>query len=149
MQCLRDLESNNMKKIDFHIHTIKTISDRSDFAFDINVLQKYVMERQIDAIAITNHNCFDMEQFEDISKKLNNIIVFPGIEINIGKFSVGHLIVIADINDKYDFYLILDVFCLVVRGCLNYIKNMRLNLICDMFQDLAFYIFLFCLLLYN
>ena len=93
-----------MKKIDFHIHTIKTISDRSDFAFDINVLQKYVMERQIDAIAITNHNCFDMEQFEDISKKLNNIIVFPGIEINIGKFSVGHLIVIADINDKYDFY---------------------------------------------
>ena len=51
-----------MKKMDLHIHTVKTQSDY-DFAFSVNALKKYVEEQKIDAIAVTNHNLFDLEQY--------------------------------------------------------------------------------------
>ena len=90
-----------MKKIDLHIHTRKTISD-SEFAFSLNRLQHYVNEANIDAIAITNHNLFDKEQFVEICDALDGIKVFPGIEINIGANS-GHLIVIGERSNLEDF----------------------------------------------
>lgn len=88
-----------MKKIDLHIHTIATKKD-SDFTFDISKMQLYVQISKIDAIAITNHNTFDKEQFNTIKEKLN-ITVFPGIEVDIEN---AHMIVIADNKD-------LDIFC--------------------------------------
>ena len=90
-----------MKKIDLHIHTRKTISD-ADFIFSINRLQQYVNEMKIDAIAITNHNLFDKEQFGEICDALDGVKVFPGIEINIGA-NAGHLIVIAESSNLDDF----------------------------------------------
>lgn len=84
-----------MKKVDLHIHTISTIKDRS-FTFDINVLEDYVQSQQIDVIAITNHNVFDRNQYEQICVKLTNTIVLPGIEIDIDG---GHTLFIAD-SDK-------------------------------------------------
>ena len=83
-----------MKKIDFHIHTIKTDSDDHDFSFDLGVLKGYAKEMQLDAIAITNHNLFDLEQFREISDALD-ISVFPGIVIN---FEGTHLLLIGDAN---------------------------------------------------
>ena len=50
-----------MIKVDFHIHTISTIKD-ADFDFDIDVLNQYINEMEIDCIAITNHNVFDKKQ---------------------------------------------------------------------------------------
>lgn len=50
-----------MKKLDLHIHTIKTISD-GDFCFSLDKLRDYVQNLNIDAIAITNHNVFKIEQ---------------------------------------------------------------------------------------
>lgn len=38
-----------MKKIDFHIHTIATVSDQ-DFTFDQSVLVDYISELSLDAI---------------------------------------------------------------------------------------------------
>ena len=81
-----------MRKIDFHIHTIKTVSD-SDFEFCKERLRDYVSLMHLDAIAITNHNVFDRKQFEEISEFLDGVVVFPGIEINIGA-NAGHIIVI-------------------------------------------------------
>lgn len=52
-------ESTIMKKIDFHIHTIATVSDQ-DFTFDQSVLVDYISELSLDAIAITNHKCFSI-----------------------------------------------------------------------------------------
>lgn len=89
-----------MKKIDLHIHTIATRSD-SHFEFDLAKLVEYVEKLEIDGIAITNHNCFDFNQFNQISEALN-IEVFPGIEIDLAG---GHMLLIAenkniaDIND--------------------------------------------------
>lgn len=47
-----------MKKIDFHIRTINTISDNG-FSFSLDHLSNYVSNMQLDAIAITNHNMVD------------------------------------------------------------------------------------------
>ena len=84
-----------MKKVDLHIHTISTVKDRS-FTFDINVLEDYVQSQRIDVVAITNHNVFDRNQYEQICVKLTNTIVLPGIEIDIDG---GHALFIAD-SDK-------------------------------------------------
>lgn len=87
-----------MKKIDFHIHTVKAISD-SMFEFDIDSLIKYVEQMEIDCIAITNHNLFDKEQFITICENLN-IKVFPGIEIDL---EGGHVLLISENEDIEDF----------------------------------------------
>ncbi|MDA3839602.1 MAG: hypothetical protein PF572_00800 [Patescibacteria group bacterium] len=87
-----------MKKIDLHIHTIPTISD-SDFVFSLEKLQEYIDNAQLDAIAITNHNLFDIKQFEAI-KNTVKIKTFPGIEINLEK---GHMILLYDNDDLVDF----------------------------------------------
>lgn len=78
-----------MKKIDLHIHTVQSISDHP-FEFSIDLLESYVTNREIDCIAITNHNLFDKEQFDSIKDKLN-IVVYPGIEIDLES---GHLLMI-------------------------------------------------------
>lgn len=78
-----------MKKIDLHIHTVPTISD-AEFTFSIDVFKRYVEESNLDAVAVTNHNIFDGDQFRQIRDALD-IVVFPGIEINVAK---GHLLVI-------------------------------------------------------
>lgn len=83
-----------MKKIDLHIHTISTISDY-EFIFSIEKLKEYVQTQNINAIAITNHNIFNLEQFREIDEALS-IDVFPGIEINL---ECGHLLLISDNNE--------------------------------------------------
>lgn len=88
-----------MKKIDLHVHTIATSKD-SDFVFDIDKMQLYVQISKLDAIAITNHNMFDKEQFNSIKEKLN-ISIFPGVEVDLEN---AHMIVITDGSD-------LDNFC--------------------------------------
>lgn len=80
-----------MKKIDFHIHTKRTISDK-EFEFDIEKLKEYVNIAKLDAVAITNHNLFDKKQFKEIKEKLE-IKVFPGVEVDLEN---GHILLITD-----------------------------------------------------
>lgn len=89
-----------MKKIDFHIHTIPTVSDKS-FEFCIDSFKRYVDTCKLDAVAITNHDLFNKEQFFDIKEKLG-IKVFPGIEINL---EYGHILIITDEYDVDDFQI--------------------------------------------
>ena len=84
-----------MKRCDLHIHTIATVSDRI-FEFDKDVLVDYVEKTGLDVIAITNHNMFDYAQFNEIKNTLPNIVVLPGIEIDLEK---GHILVIANNDD--------------------------------------------------
>ncbi len=87
-----------MKKIDLHLHTIPTISD-SQFDFCLSTLQDYVKQAEIDCIAITNHNLFDLSQFEEIANTLS-IDVLPGIEINLED---GHLLLISEKENLIEF----------------------------------------------
>lgn len=87
-----------MKKLDLHIHTVSTVKDHP-FTFSMDCLRKYVERNDIDAIAITNHNLFDREQYEQIQSFIG-IKVFPGIEVDVED---GHLLVISENNDIDDF----------------------------------------------
>lgn len=87
-----------MKKIDLHTHTVPTISD-SDFIFSLPKMKKYVNDLEIDCIAITNHNLFDLQQFNLIKQELE-ITVLPGIEINLER---GHLLLISEYTELEDF----------------------------------------------
>lgn len=86
-----------MKKIDLHIHTKKTSSDTNkNFVFSLDVLEKYVEDTDLDAIAITNHNTFDLKQFEEISTHLD-IVCFPGVEIDLVN---GHILFITSLDNQ-------------------------------------------------
>lgn len=87
-----------MIKIDFHIHTVPSISDRH-FDFDIESLKEYVKLLEIDCIAITNHNLFDKDQYEKIATELE-VKVLPGIEIDL---EGGHLLLISENENIDDF----------------------------------------------
>ena len=89
-----------LRKIDLHIHTVPTISD-AHFTFSLAKLSEYVNSAELDAIAITNHDMFDFGQFSEIVKELD-CIVFPGIEINLGK---GHILVISENENLDEFQL--------------------------------------------
>lgn len=87
-----------MKKIDLHIHTVKTVSD-SDFTFSLEALKRYVIDAKIDVVAITNHNIFDSSQFRLIQQEVP-AKAFPGIEIDLPS---GHLLLISEATDLASF----------------------------------------------
>ena len=87
-----------MKKVDLHIHTLSTTSD-GHIDFSMDKLQEYVQVREIDCIAITNHNTFGLEQFNEIKESIS-IAVFPGIEIDL---EGGQILLISDGTDLSDF----------------------------------------------
>ena len=76
----------------------------NNFEFSMGKLKQYVCEMKIDAIAITNHNIFDLPQFLEIKKELSGICeVLPGIEINVGNVGFGHLIIISEQGSEEKF----------------------------------------------
>lgn len=91
-----------MIKADFHIHTSPFKYEPRQFSFSIETLIEYVDSSKLDAIAITNHNHFNEEQFSEIVNLIDSIAIFPGIEIDIER---GHLIAIAR-NEILDSFII-------------------------------------------
>lgn len=89
-----------MKKVDLHMHTVPTISE-AHFVFSLEKLGEYVNSAELDAIAITNHDLFDLQQFNEINEKLD-CVVFPGIEVNLDK---GHVLIISENEHLDDFQL--------------------------------------------
>jgi len=87
-----------LKKIDLHIHTHATFSD-SPFIFNLQAFKEYVRVAALDAVAITNHDVFNGQQYLEIKAALP-IPVFPGIEINLAK---GHLLLISNDADLEGF----------------------------------------------
>lgn len=82
------------------MHTIPTISD-VDFTFSLEKLSEYVSSSELDAIAITNHDVFDLTQFHEIDDALG-CIVFPGIEVNLDN---GHILVISENRNLEEFQI--------------------------------------------
>ena len=125
-----------MKKFDLHIHTIQSVSDHP-FDFSLDKLKEYVSRMRLDAIAITNHNLFDKNQFLKIKSELDkivNIVVFPGVEVDL---CGGHLLVITSANN-------IDDLNLTVSKLADYIKKqgdyIDLKLFNSIFTDLSKYL---------
>ena len=89
-----------MKKIDLHIHTVPTISE-SHFDFSLEKLEEYVKSAELNAIAITNHDVFDLAQFTKIDEALD-CVVFPGIEINLAE---GHILLVSENENLVEFQM--------------------------------------------
>lgn len=101
-------------KADLHIHTISTQWEEP-FEFSINKLVEYVTTFEINAIAITNHNCFDLNQFQQIKDVLEGqTIVFPGIEVTVAPNN-AHLLIISESSNIENF----------VEGCREIENNIQ------------------------
>ena len=82
-----------MKRIDLHIHTVSAKEEH--FEFDSNLLYEHVKEQKLDAIAVTNHNLLNLQNYANVKELLSPLdcIVFPGAEID----ALGtHILIITD-----------------------------------------------------
>lgn len=113
-----------MKKIDFHIHTIPKATGEN-FVFSLDIMKKYIEIENLDAIAITNHNYFDEVNYKLISEN-TNIIVFPGIEIDLEQ---GHILIISPIEE-------LEIFKKECTEANNYMRLNTFNLSYEKFIEI-------------
>lgn len=128
-----------MKKLDLHIHTIQTLSDRA-FSFSVDKLKEYVKSLNIDGIAITNHNSFDLEQYKEIRDELSDLcVVLPGVEINVGKNGFGHLICISESDDIEDFTTRCQAVCDKITSPTDFLTLEELH---QVFSDFGKYLWI-------
>ena len=91
-----------VKRIDFHIHTVSSNKDY-DFTYSSDWIKRYVEEAELDAIAITNHDLFDLENFKKVKEDLPDITVFPGIELSLEEGHVNIIFSEEDIENLVNF----------------------------------------------
>src|SRR5690625_3510313 len=86
-----------VKRIDFHIHTFSS-KKVYEFGFSLEWLRNYVSKAKLDAIAITNHDLFDEENYLEIKRSLKelNCKLYPGMELSL---EAGHLNIVFDITE--------------------------------------------------
>lgn len=126
-----------MKKFDLHIHTLQTVSDPANYNFEIAELAAYVKRAELDAIAITNHNAFDISNYNAICDAIN-CTVFPGIEINVttpGKY--GHVLLIAP-QDKVSGFS--EGASKVTELCPDKDSHISWGKVVDIFPDISQYL---------
>ncbi|MGD6730577.1 MAG: PHP domain-containing protein [Pleomorphochaeta sp.] len=121
-----------MRKIDLHIHTVSSNKDR-EFNFNMEKLKQYITNLKLDCIAITNHNLFNLIQFQEITKNID-ILVLPGIEID---YKSGHLLLISENKNIDDFS---DKCKLITEILGSGTKNINFEKLNKIFGDLNEYI---------
>ncbi|MFW3537429.1 AAA family ATPase [Vagococcus fluvialis] len=92
-----------VKKIDFHIHTLPTKGKDYDFEYSSNWMKEYVARAELDAIAITNHDRFDEDNYNKVKEDLPNTQVFPGMELSLEDGHVNIIFSEEDINSLIEF----------------------------------------------
>lgn len=130
-----------MKKLDLHVHTMVTKSDKY-FDFSLESLKRYICSLKIHGIAITNHNTFDYQQYNDIRDVLlreYNCEVLPGIEINIGSKGFGHIICITAPEDALDFSAKCDQINSQIKAPTDYVSFSDIK---SIFNDLSKYLWI-------
>lgn len=131
-----------MIRIDLHCHTKKTkIGDGNRREITPEKFVQIMKDNEVKLAAITNHNCFDSLQYNeivDLSK--NDLLVLPGVELDVigCDDERGHLILICDPNEKEN----LNKFILSEKIS-NYDKyNISIEHVIEKTQDFnCFYIF--------
>ena len=85
-------------KIDIHTHTRKCKSgDAATREITPEEFCSLILATDVRVVAITNHNVFDLAQFEDIQKCIGtDAQVWPGVELDVyDEKTKGHLLVIT------------------------------------------------------
>ena len=94
-------------KIDLHTHTKKCkIGDAATREITPENFCEILADTDVGIIAITNHNVFDIQQFQEIEQESSgDIQVWPGIELDVFENgSRGHLIVIVSPAKAKEFF---------------------------------------------
>lgn len=94
-------------KIDLHCHT-KSIKngDGAGRNVTVDVFKEKISNADVKIVAITNHNSFDIEQYNEFKEAVRDFCqVWPGIEIDVNGLNNEkyHLIVVANPNNVDDF----------------------------------------------
>lgn len=86
-------------RIDLHCHTKKCKKgDGNKRNVTKDKFIKKICEADVGVVAITNHNCFDKDQYLDFQNE--KFLIWPGIELDIyGDESKGHCILIGNPKD--------------------------------------------------
>ena len=93
------LNRNTNMKIDIHVHTKKCKEGDSEYRnIDADRFDQIIRLTDVRILAITNHNHFDLIQYQQIADKVKDVcLIWPGIELDVledGRKS--HLIVIVN-----------------------------------------------------
>jgi len=92
-------------RADFHLHTkadkgtFKYNGEENDF---VNAYVDKLTEQNIRLGVVTNHNKFDLEEYQAISKKARKegIFILPGVELSVNDGANGvHTLIVFDPND--------------------------------------------------
>lgn len=94
-------------KIDFHCHT-KAVKkgEKETRNIEAKEFKEIIINANVKMVAITNHNTFDREQYDQFKEEINNaFILLPGIEFDvIGVNSEkGHVVIVYDDADVDNF----------------------------------------------
>ena len=98
-------------KIDIHTHTKQCKSgDAPTREIAADDFCEAVRATEVGIIAITNHNVFDLEQFDEILKKMSgDAQVWPGVELDVVDDGArGHLLVIVSPSKAAPFAAVVD-----------------------------------------
>ena len=93
-------------KIDIHVHTKKTkLGDAETRNIDVDKFEDIIKSTEVKILAITNHNHFDLEQYEQFTYRLCGICkIWPGIELDIIENNKrSHLIVVVNPKKSKEF----------------------------------------------
>lgn len=92
-------------RVDFHCHTKATKSGDGNRTVEPAMFAQKLKQADVDAVAITNHNHFDKEQYVSLSAAVaDQIMVWPGVELDVaGAAGRWHMIVIVGPNKVDDF----------------------------------------------
>ena len=85
-------------KIDIHTHTKRCKSgDAYTTEISPEAFCETILSTEVKVIAITNHNVFDLAQFETIQSRIGrDAQVWPGVELDVyDDVAKGHLLVIT------------------------------------------------------
>ena len=89
-------------KIDIHCHTKKIRSGELESrAVTKEVFSKSIQDAGVDIVAITNHDVFDKEQYDEFVEYVgSNFQIWPGIELDTSRNGNNfHLILVGDPDD--------------------------------------------------
>ena len=92
-------------RVDFHCHTKATKSGDGNRTVEPALFATKLKQADVDAVAITNHNHFDKEQYESLSAVVaERTMVWPGVELDVaGIAGRWHMIVIVGPSKVDDF----------------------------------------------
>ncbi|WP_028972496.1 ATP-binding protein [Spirochaeta cellobiosiphila] len=86
-------------KIDIHAHTKKVKSgDAPQRNIDVERFYQIIRETDVQILAITNHNHFDLDQYSSFREKVEEYCqIWPGVELDVQiKDGRGHLLIIVN-----------------------------------------------------